>query len=276
MAQSLAAEIDPYTFPTDTQFGMQKAANDVVMLVQRRISGEPPLRRELPILCYIPPAIWETESTRPPITLTDDPRRVRIAVPASVVPQLGNDGVMRYQHSCAYAQFTYYLGHEFCHVMLDPRRDNGILETLATALSLQVLDDMGEYWHTKPPFTQVKEYWPNFERYKLGEQARCLEKCPDEIKAAINNRDWESVSLYIRYKTNNLNWDRDVQMLAAVRLLAGAVPWKELRALGSHTNPPPNIADGIPNSAVSDFGGSTIGRILLPDWRRVLNRFSCG
>src|SRR5207249_521205 len=96
------------SFPAETRGDLEMAAYDVWSVVQDAFGDvKPPL--DLPIHCHV-------EAKRP-ITSLDDwtkPHRVLIGITTTTRD---------------YSQFTYQLAHEFGHVMLNPRRTNGIIET---------------------------------------------------------------------------------------------------------------------------------------------------
>jgi len=107
-------------FPSKNVPGLQLIANESWSVVRELFGGDPPVN--LPIECYPNPTT--------PITHLDNwahPTRIRV-------------GIQLTDQSIAYEQFAFQLGHELGHVMLDPRRTNGFIEVLATALSLEVVD----------------------------------------------------------------------------------------------------------------------------------------
>jgi len=248
----LRVEIDRFTFPSDVYAAMEVVANDVVEIIKKRMRGVPPLQQSEPALCYIPPAVWTTSAdARPPITLTSDPLRIRIAIPEMITPPKGA-GQSQYQHWARFGQFAYQLGHELTHVMLDPRRDNGVLESVATAMAFQVLDDMSIQWTNNPPSRQGvvgqvclcdgRQFAPNFSRQRQAEIDAALQTFPPAIIEAVKKERWPEISLYLRYLTaNQVGWSREVQVLAAIRMLAENIAWSDMVGLGQHTSPRPNL-----------------------------------
>ncbi|MBM4048488.1 MAG: hypothetical protein FJ279_25575 [Planctomycetes bacterium] len=65
-----------------------------------------------------------------------------------------------------YCQIVYQVAHELGHHYIHPQRNNWLIESTATALSLRCLSEMGEKWKTNPPFGNWKPYAPHFPEYR--------------------------------------------------------------------------------------------------------------
>jgi hypothetical protein len=213
------------SFPTDLQPDLQAVANDVRAIVNDLFEGRtPPL--DLPIVCYWkhPPGIGSTQLEAFPETTLDDiykPTKIRIG--------LAVNG--RY-----YAQFAYQLAHELGHVMLDPRRTNGVIETIASALAYELLDRIADRWEMAPSFPQWRGWGVNFRMYRTNDEQARLARFPDEVHSAVIQRDWPSLRRYLyrhRAEQNQTLQDeiqsihgQDIQALGAISLRSSPVPWK--------------------------------------------------
>src|SRR5436190_2859134 len=129
-------------FPRDGRADLELVARDVLAACRLRWPGTPPAGKR-PVVIYYRPAGPLTDSTA-------DPKAYRIYL---AVKDRG------------YAQFAYQLAHEFAHVMLDPRRTNGVVETFAVAFSLVLLDDLAARWAKTPPLKNWTSYAPAFKKY---------------------------------------------------------------------------------------------------------------
>ena len=88
---------------------------------------------DIPIYCRFGPVSPATGS-RAPFTEFDNWEH-----PSKIIVHLS-------VNTPVYSQFVYQLGHQLGHVMLDPRRSNGLIDTIYTALSYEVLDGMTDQW----------------------------------------------------------------------------------------------------------------------------------
>src|SRR5262249_54048185 len=141
-----------------------------------------------------------------------------------------------------YSQFAYQLAHEFAHVMLDPRRTNGLVEVLAVAFSLEVLDAMARRWQGQAPFPNWKSYAPGFVKYRQRTEKSHLETFPLAVQAMVERKSYEDLGLYLRHRRTQLETEagnRDLQHLASITLLAKGVKWRDLVGVAGLTDPPP-------------------------------------
>lgn len=141
-----------------------------------------------------------------------------------------------------YCPFALQLSHELAHVMLDPRRTNWVIEAIAVAVSMKVLDDLAQSWHTNPPYDNWASYAPNFAAYRTDTAAGLISTLDPRIVIAVKEKDWPVVTEYLRGQRSALDADpinRPMNMLCALRLLAEPIVWPRLRGLAAKTTPPP-------------------------------------
>lgn len=207
------------SYPGQAKADLAVLAADVLACCRDLWPGDPPAG-ERPIRLFHRAAGPLTDST-------SDPRAYRIYLTVSE----------RY-----YSQFAYQLAHEFAHVMLDPRRTNGLVETLAVAFSLEALDAMTRRWKTKAPFPNWNDYGPEFAKYRRLTEKTHLDKFPPAVQAMVERKAYEDLGLYLRHRRSSLETDaghRDLQHLASIALLAKGVRWRELTGVAGHTDPSP-------------------------------------
>jgi hypothetical protein len=138
-----------------------------------------------------------------------------------------------------WAQLAFQLGHELGHVYLGPLRSNGFIETLATAVSLEVLDELAERWAITPAVAGTSAWSVNFSQYRAQEEVREIDNVP-EIKEAVERHDWALVRLYLRLRSRDMQQlsrllvgsqeARALQTLAAMSLRSQTVDWSRLVA----------------------------------------------
>lgn len=144
-------------------------------------------------------------------------------------------------HGTYYAQFAFQLGHELGHVMLDPRRTNGVVEALCIAVSYEVLDRLGDKVRTSPAYPWLGDYAKEFRPYRENDENLVLEKFPQEIRGMVKQERWSDLADYLRAHAVEMEAghsnDRDVQTLAAVALRSAPVDWGELAGIAGCTSP---------------------------------------
>jgi hypothetical protein len=195
---------------------LQAVANDVWLIVQDMFHGQPPL--DLPIVCHF--------NATKPITHLDN-----WSHPTKILIGLTPDGPV-------YAQFAYQLGHELGHVMLDPRRSNGVVETICSAVAYEVLDRLADRWAVVVPFPYLRGYGVNFRKYRIDDEQARLSRFQQQVRSAIEHHQWRALSRYLyahRSEQEQLSQDeipgdhgRDIQALGAIALRSTSVPWKKL------------------------------------------------
>lgn len=163
------------TFPFALRPFLETVAAETLAVVQQRLTGPPPAGNGVIVCSYY---------DRGPDVLTFDGLYVvRLSV-----------------KDLYYSQFVYQLSHELGHVMLNPRRSNGLIETLTTAVSHQALDDLSARWYTQPPFEEWRNYAPEFRKYRQNEEASQTVQLPEKVRAAIRFGRWDQISLYLRFR----------------------------------------------------------------------------
>lgn len=226
--KSLSITVDD-SFRPDLKPNFQAVANDVASIVTDLFeSRRPPL--DLPIVCYlkaIPPIGSKDNSVFPETTLDNwnHPKQIRIGVTPNTP---------------VYAQLAYQLGHEMGHVMLDPRRTNGVIETIATAVSYAVLDRIADKWAMVAPFPWLRSYVNNFRKYRDEDAEDRLTRLSG-MRHAVDQHDWTAVRSYLydhrSEQDQNLQAEidsqhgRDIQTLGAISLLATQVSWRKFIGL---------------------------------------------
>jgi len=207
------------SFPPATRRDLLSVARNVLALTQALFPDPPPAGIR-PIVCFY--------RAKGPITdSTTDPSRYHVGLSVTT------------RH---YARFAYQLGHELGHVYLDPRRTSGLVETLAVAISLRVLDDMSELWARRPPYPHWRSYAAEFRRYRENEEARHLASFPPEVADAVRRGRWQDVALYLAYRREDQDrdaTDRHLNILGALTLRAERLHWTSYRGIGGLTDPSP-------------------------------------
>jgi hypothetical protein len=210
---------------------LQPLAEDVWRIAQESFRVPAPLN--LPIICHLEPS---RVSALTSLDNWNEPKQIKILLTAT---------------NNHYAQFAYQLGHEIGHVMLNPRRTNGIIETIATAFSYEVLDRLAKDWQKVPPFEYVRSYAPEFRNYRVETEQNALEKFPSFVGSAVARNDWVTVRAFLAGHPDELDQlseeaaagtnGRAWQALAAMSLRAGTVDWSEVADLGQCTEPSPRV-----------------------------------
>jgi hypothetical protein len=209
------------SFPTSVRPTLQELADDVWDLVEGLYHANPPL--DLPI------EIHQGEGS--PVTKldsSDDPREIRVRITST---------------GTHYAQFAFQLGHELSHVMLDPRRSNGIIEAICMAMSAEVLDRLGERVRTYPTLVWLKDYAPHFEEYRVEDEGLTLQHFPAEVRAMVAEHRWQDLSAYLHSREAEMEpgqaEERPLQALAAISLRSEPVDYGQLAGIAGCTTPSP-------------------------------------
>jgi hypothetical protein len=205
----LRVVLDPASFAGPTYQAMQSVADQVARVVGQMIPGTSSETTD--VFCFAPPPEWG----HAPITLVGAPQpgepaasaryRFRVAVSRSVLPEDSE-------------RFAFQLAHELAHVRMDPRFDNEIIETFAVAVSFEVLERMG------------------YRRYLQAAIQSLIGPLPPEIQAALSNRSWRDVNLYLKQQRQYHEqhpFDYSLATAGAVIIRAAAVvPWSQLSGIG--------------------------------------------
>lgn len=210
------------SFAEEVRPTLQRLSDDVWDIVQRMYHSQPPL--DLPI--YIHHSDAES-----PLTTLDDPDH-----PTEIHIRITSNGTY-------YAQFAYQLGHELGHVMLDPRRANGIIETLCNATSYEVLDRLGDRVSISDAYSWLSDYAPHFREYREDDEKETLNEFPAEVRAMVEQSRWSDLADYLHQHLGEMEPhqpnERAVQTLAAIALRSGPVEWGAFAGLAACTTPTP-------------------------------------
>lgn len=240
--EAATSQQHPLTISLDTSFpeklndgtlvrqNFLTVAQDILQVVQGLSSGAK-LPDNRPIVLY--------DSSGPvPITdATSDPAIIWVGI------VLSEDDL----HRLDYTRFTFQLGHELGHVIMDARRSNGLIETLADAISLQVLDGMAKLWRIKyADFEPWKDYAPHFQEYREQHEKEKLSELPREIQDAVQAGRWSDITVYLKKRQPELDANPfnetglALRNLGAMALRSDTVPWKSFVGMASLTNPSPS------------------------------------
>jgi len=212
------------SFPDSTRPTLQALADNVWDVVQEMFHSSPPL--DLPIHCR------ESNAEVPLTRVKQDEISIRITA-----------------HGTHYAQFAFQLGHELGHVMLDPRRSNGMVEAICIAVSYEVLDRIGDKVRSSPAFTWLGDYAPDFQPYRRNDEKSVLEKLPVDVRAMVEQRNWSGIADYLREHQREMEPgqpnERSLQSLAAIALRSAPVDWGEMTGIAGCTTPSPSTEPGF-------------------------------
>ena len=204
------------SWPDATRPTLQELADDVWDVVAEMFHSSLPL--DLPI------RVRQSNAAVPMTRVLENEINVRITA-----------------HGTFYAQFTFQLGHELGHVMLDPRRTNGVVEAICIAISYEVLERIGEKVKGSPAYPWLGDYAKNFKPYRKDDQKTVLDKFPQDIQDMVKQKRWSDLADYLRAHAAEMEAghsnDRDVQTLAAIALRSGPVEWGELAGIAGATSP---------------------------------------
>lgn len=250
----MRVELDK-SFPKSIRRSLEIVANEVLRVVRKRISGVPPQGER---------NITVTLHEHDPITFWPLPNPPNYTIALNVYGDL-------------WARLAYQLGHELGHILLDPCRTNGVLEILATAVSLQTLSDMQKEWPSvQGPSTQSYadriRYSKAFGKLRNDNCRGELAKVPNEIRKAVAERDWTRVSSFMYEQRSALETATKAEHsplhhLGALLLLERGIPWAELVGLGSRTSPDPTQDPKCRKDL--KLLPSSIPDWLTPVWKRI-------
>jgi hypothetical protein len=225
------------SWPEETRPTLQELANEVWDVVGEMFHSSLPI--DLPI------RVRQSSAATPMTRVLENEINIRITA-----------------HGTFYSQFAFQLGHELGHVMLDPRRTNGVVEALAIAVSYEVLDRLGVKFAESPAYPWLADYAKNFKPYREGDEKIVLDKLPAEVREMVARKRWEQVAAYVLAHRAEMEAghadDRDVQTLAAMALRSGEVDWGSLAGIAGCTTPPPS---GDPGFRVLPINADCLSRL---------------
>lgn len=217
------------SFDPSVRVELQVVSEEVLSIVRDLFDSAPPI--DLPIRCY--------KTTSLPITRLDDwvePKTLLVGINVT---------------ESQWAQFAFQLGHEVCHVMLNPRRTNATIETICMALGYEVLDRLSVTLAPGSPRIDqsLVGYSFRFRAYRELDERLVLDRLPTAVRLAVEHKDWPSVGKRLEQYWAELNpllkgdiesqHGRDTQTLGAIAMRSKPVPWKLFWDLGACTDPSP-------------------------------------
>jgi hypothetical protein len=207
------------SWPDETRATLQQLSDDVWDIVSEMFQSSMPL--DLPI------RVRQSKAEVPVTRVFENEINIRITA-----------------HGTFYGQFAFQLGHELGHVMLDPRRTDGVVEAIAIAVSYEVLDRLDKKVKDSPAFPWLASYGKNFKPYRRDDQKIVLDKFPEEIRDLVAHKKWDQLSDYLRQHSQEMEAghanDRDMQTLAAISLRSAPVDWSQFAGIAGCTTPSPN------------------------------------
>ena len=233
-ASNFTVTIAPADCPDPrTRRDMETVARDIITIVSQRFVGPAP--ETCPILL-----------SRGDHPLTHPPQNGQYRIELSV----------DFQHR-DFARMAYQLGHEMGHVMMGTHGFNcGVDEVMATAASLQALDDLDARWAVQPPYPNWQYFHSNFCEYRALVEKLALATFPVQVQEAARERRWDYLTLYLRFHIPDMEADicskrsRNLQTLGAILLRTTTLPWSEFAGAGVyiryHSAEDAKAARGVP------------------------------
>jgi hypothetical protein len=207
------------SFPVSVRPTLQSLADDVWDLIGTMFHNNPPL--DLPIHVHY------EKSDAPMTSVKDDMISIRLT-----------------SGGAFYAQFAFQLGHELGHVMLDPRRANGLVETICTAVSYEVLDRLVDRVTVSPRLSWITDYAPHFHQYRVQDQKSYMEQFPEDVRAMVAEERWTELGTYLAEHRSDMESkaakERATQTLAAVVLRSSPIDWGQFTGFAACTTPSPS------------------------------------
>ncbi len=146
-----------------------------------------------------------------------------------------------------YTRFTYQLSHELGHIWMGARRTNGLIETLADAISLEALDRMAVLWSAKyADYPAWGDFAPNFRLYRQRVEAAGIAALPAPVRSATADSDWKAVTRYMRTETAVLDKSPyasgaySLRTLGAMAMRSHEVDWTAFVNITAATTPSPS------------------------------------
>ena len=148
-----------------------------------------------------------------------------------------------------YAQLAFQLSHELAHVMMGPRRTSAVFETLAAAVSLEVLERLDLKWRTYPPYPHWSNYSSSFAEYRKSVENGAISRLKlsrpmsTETMFAFKTRWQQLAEAQGEIHSENMITiqERDLQEVGAMILRSGAIGWADIVNLESCTEPSPSV-----------------------------------
>lgn len=213
-------------------------ARDVERIVRGMFDGaSPPVNK--PIVCWIGSPLPLTDST-------SDRRFIWIRIALT-------DQDLKERNYC---RFAYQLSHEMGHLYLEPRRSNGLIETLADCITYKTLARLSQLWESEFGNREdIKSYASRFLIYrdmKTAEKMKCL---PPEVLEQIRLGRTAEVRSYLEHHTQQLDKTPYTETGLALRAMAAMIfpqeaNWKPFVGIAGLTDPSPSLdgryREGLP------------------------------
>lgn len=205
----------PVAVRTDLTVVARDVARNVALIFEEKVPPE-----LLPIVCGV------GSPARTSLDNWSDPKEIRINVTV-------ND--LRYD------QFAYQLGHELGHVMLGIRRSGPLFETLAVAVSLEVLDRLEDEWRSAPPFPNWKSYAPSFANYRERTEHDALQQLGLQVQ--WDRQKLKAIKKILRgqIRSSPKEISREAQTVAAMVIRSEHIRWRDVVGLQFCTSPSPTL-----------------------------------
>jgi hypothetical protein len=143
--------------------------------------------------------------------------------------------------------------------MMGVYRSNQTLETIATAVLLEVLERLATKWQLQPPYPSWKDFAPKFRSYRetvereatdglgLSEDWRqgrldLVKKKVQDENALLNAQIEAEGSQNSRREMLKSNRARVLQMVGGMVIRSETLQWRRVIGLSDCTNPPPPSA----------------------------------
>ncbi len=231
---NLTLTLDPVDFPERAPNGAalrgnyELVANDALLIVSGMFAHEA-APESRPIVIKL------ADTPRSDVTSDPDHILIYLALPDNSL------------YGMDYTRFTYQLSHELGHVWMGARRTNGLIETLADAISLEALDRMAVLWSAKyADYPAWADFAPNFRLYRQRVEASGIATLPARVRGATADNDWKTVTDYMRKETAALDKSPyassayPLRTLGAIVMRSREVDWTAFVNITAATAPSPS------------------------------------
>lgn len=139
---------------------------------------------------------------------------------------------------CYPAQFFLQFAHEVGHIMTGPLRGHWVAETLAVALSHEILEwaSIRDDWN--PGIAKARQGFGEYLQDCIEDQ---LSSLPAELRAAVRGKDVPTLTSFLRGNKERVVAEyvnRSFNTVGAVALRASGVHWPCLVGVAHNTDPP--------------------------------------
>jgi hypothetical protein len=138
-------------------------------------------------------------------------------------------------HTRLYSQQVYQFAHELGHVWIDPRRGGWFIESMATALSLVCLTEVGQKWKTDPPFPNWKDYAKHFHAYRATTITGHLKELGLDSEGGLDKWARKDLPTLVRERKAGRSAQHGAAVLIERALRGHPKRWSALTKLGKAT-----------------------------------------